>query len=545
MQARAAGPKTRSAAIDRLGAEKFDLLVIGGGITGAGIALDAATRGLSVALVEKNDFASGTSSKSSKLIHGGLRYLEHREFGLVHEATSERDRLRRIAPHLVTPVGFFWPHRFGGSRKAGVGLWIYDVMAAFRNVKRHDRIDGDRSLELAPALGRPMEGYLYYDSQTDDSRLVLAVIRAARKAGAVVCNHAEAIDVLDAGGRAAGAAVRDTIGGETFEVRAAGVVNATGVWADDVRLHESAEAEHKLRPSKGIHVVLSAKTLPLNAAVIFPTLDRKLIFAVPWLSSVIVGTTDTDYSGPVSSPSVTAEEVDNMLAALSKTFGRPFSPADLVGAYAGLRPLLSDPRWTTTRDLSRHHAIIEGPKGVITVTGGKLTTYRRMAEEVVDLVTKSRGQFVRGVTSSTKLGLTDLESARKRVAEKTAELDLDPEIATSLLRSYGDEARDVLDLCAGMELLDPIAEGLPYLLGEAVWAIRDEMAVSPSDLLERRVRVSLQDPLGGAANRNAITEIIKSETSRPATEIEAEFDSYLTALAAERGAGFVSTPLAS
>lgn len=529
------GPKSRGEALDRLSSRAFDLLVVGGGISGAGIALDAATRGLSVALIERGDFAQGTSSKSSKLIHGGLRYLEHREFGLMHESASERDLLRRIAPHLVTPIPFFWPRWSGGRGKAGVGLWIYDVLAGFRNVRRHERVDDERASRLVPGAKRTGGGYVYYDSQTDDSRLTLAVLRGARAAGAVVCNHLTGEQFLEVGGRVTGAAARDVPTGARVEIRAGDVVNATGVWADDLRLREAENGERLLRPSKGIHILLPARALPLRAACVIPAPDRGLLFAAPWRSSVIVGTTDTPYEGSLDTPAVSADEVAYMLEALSRSFDREFAPGDVAGSYAGLRPLLDDPARAETRDLSRRHAILRGPKGVVTITGGKLTTYRRMAEEVVDLVCRRQGRVRRCVTASIRLGITDVDAVRSAVRAEAAALGLPEEVADSLTRSYGDQASAVLSLGREMELLEPVADGLPYLMAEVVWGIREEMAMTVEDVLSRRTRLALEDPGGGLGRRELLSKLLSGEFRISPADVSAQIEQYRARLASERG----------
>lgn len=524
--------KSRVEAMERLSTIKFDLLVIGGGITGAGIALDASTRGLSVALVDQSDFASGTSSKSSKLIHGGLRYLEHREFGLMQEACSERDLLRGIAPHLVTPLPFLWASWAGAGRQAAAGLWVYDVLAAFRNVKRHKRVSAEKAAELVPGTRKSGGGFLFYDSQTDDTRLTLAVLRAAGKAGAVVCNYLRAENLLEVSGGVVGAHVRDEIGGQTFDIRAGDVVNATGVWADDLRVQEDPAAERRLRPSKGIHIVLPRSVLPMKVGALIPTKDRRLIFVLPWRSSTVVGTSDTEYEGSIENPTVTSEEVDYMLGALSYSFDREFKPDDVVGAYAGLRPLLSSAGTEKTRDLSRKHAVFRGPKGMVTITGGKLTTYRSMAEEAVDLLTRRRGRYVRSLTKSIRLGITNPEAVRRAVADQVEKLGLAPEVADSLVRSYGDDAPRVLKLAEEMELTAPVADGLPYLEAELVWGVRHEQAARVEDLLERRMRLSLEDPSGGLANRPRVGAIMGKELG---AEVEIQMADYEQKLSAERG----------
>ena len=532
----------RSRILQKLSEGPFDLLVVGGGITGAGIALDAATRGLSVALIERNDFASGTSSKSSKLVHGGLRYLEHREIGLMREAATERDLLRRVAPHLVTPVEFLWPRWAGANSKAGLGLWIYDVLAGFGGAGRHRRVAADEAGALAPFTRKPSEGYVYFDSQTDDVRLTLAVLQAAESAGAVVCNHISAEGFLEAMGSIAGCHVVDTLTGEPFDIIAGDTVNATGVWADELRTAESGGSDQRIQPSKGIHITIPRSKLPLQAALIMPAIERRLIFAIPWRSSVIVGTTDDEYGGPLDSASVTEDEVQYMVDSVNKNFDSQITANDVAGAYAGLRPLLSDPRWTETRDLSRRHAIFRGPKGLVTVTGGKLTTYRLMAEETVDLITRRRGSYPKCVTGSMRLGVTDIEPLRAALISTCHSLGLGPDVALSLTMSFGDRAVDVLELARhDLSLAEPVVDGLPYIKAEIVWAARMEQANTPEDLLARRTRIALEDRRAGVDARKFIQDTLVAAWGLEPETVKAGFDSYLQKTEAERGPAFRSS----
>lgn len=525
-----AAPKQRTAALDRLSATTFDLLVIGGGITGAGIALDAATRGLSVALIEKKDFASGTSSKSTKLVHGGLRYLEQREFGLMRENLHERDLLTRVAPNLVRPIPFLWPKWAGAGAKGGLGLWVYDLLAGVRNVGRHERANAHRAGELVPGTRKGGSGYIYYDCSTDDVRLTLAVLRAARLTGAVICNYLESTQLLESSGSIVGCIATDSMSNTQITIRASDVVSATGVWADDMRIAEDASAERRLRPSRGVHVLLSQRSLPLKAALIFPSTQRRLMFAIPWRSSVIVGTTDDEYEGSLDSPRVEPEDAEMLLASLSRAFEREFTTSDVVGAYAGLRPLLADATTAATRDLSRRHAIFRGPKGLVSVTGGKLTTFRKMAEEVVDLITRRKGRFVRCVTKSVRLGAPSVEALREEMGGLTVELDLGPDVIDSLIHAYGADAPRILLLAREEGLAGPVVEDLPYLQAEVAWGMRYEMAQTPEDILSRRLRLALEDPLGGISEETI--SLIETEAGR---RVATEIRQYEESLTNERG----------
>ncbi len=398
------GPRTpfeRESALVRLADEQFDLLVIGGGITGAGVALDAAARGLRTALVEKADFGSGTSSKSSKLIHGGLRYLQQKEFRLVYEALAERQRLLANAPHLVTPLPFLIPLfgtagalNSGLARLYAIALWQYDLTGGLRIGKRHRRISREEALALVPTLDteRLVAGFLYWDARADDARLALTVLRTAViNYGAVAANYSPvaAIRRRPDTGRACGATLQDG-----SDVRAHVVVNATGVWSDVVRgLDEGPSVAGWLRPAKGIHLTFPAHRLPVEVATVLPTPgDRRSIFVVPWGDFTYAGTTDTDYQGPLDDPQCTPADVDYVLAALNAAMTSPVTRADVVGTWAGLRPLVSAAKNQRTADLSRRHRVFVSDHGVVTVTGGKLTTYRRMAADTVDSVVRLLGR---------------------------------------------------------------------------------------------------------------------------------------------------------
>ncbi|HEY2999995.1 MAG TPA: glycerol-3-phosphate dehydrogenase/oxidase, partial [Acidimicrobiales bacterium] len=386
-----------------LGTGTYDVLVIGGGITGAGVALDAASRGLRTALVERDDFASGTSSKSSKLVHGGLRYLQNGDVRLVYEALHERQRLLRNAPHLVRVLPFLIPVFTGKegiipkqvARALGSAMWMYDLTGGLRIGKVHRRLSGDAARRHMPTLGdRLAWAYLYYDAQTDDARLTLTVARtAALDHGATVVNHAPVTGLVKAGDRVTGALV--DAGGTQVEVRARVLVNATGVWADDVRALDEDTHPHTIRPAKGIHITVPWHKVRNDIAAVVPVPgDRRSIFVVPWPgadgtiggegSVTYIGTTDTDYEGELDDPQCTADDVAYLIGAMNRSLSEPLDVADVVGTWAGLRPLVSDATSSRTADLSRRHRVTTSAGGLVTVTGGKLTTYREMAADAVD-----------------------------------------------------------------------------------------------------------------------------------------------------------------
>jgi glycerol-3-phosphate dehydrogenase len=509
----------RSDAVAALRAERFDVVVVGGGITGAGVALDAATRGYSVALVERADYASGTSSRSSKLVHGGLRYLQSFDLGLVREALLERQLMVRLAPHLVRPLPFVVA-AFDGDRpdrKVGMGLNLYDAMARGRRredgdwePERHRVIDGDEVVERLPALaGRaPTSGYLFYDCQTDDSRLVLTVLAEAERFGAVCANRIEVTDLLDENGRSRGVCVRDALSGETFQVRADNVVNATGVWADRLRpeeLHDEAEVP-RIRPSRGSHVTLAHETLPLTAGAIVPAGGGRAIFALPWLGSTLVGTTDNEYDADDLDHVRPAEDdVDYLLGAINAYFGVDVGRGDITGAYAGVRPLIAtgDPKKSV--DISRKAELYETSSGMITITGGKLTTWRRMAKMAVDRLVEREARTAPCRTHDVPLGQA-VDAARLPRVE-----GVPTEAYARLAGRYGHAAHDVLAVARESgELAQPIVPGGPAdLLAEAVYAARHEQAASVGDALLRRTRTALlaargaADPGGATARRVA------------------------------------------
>ena len=419
-------PFRRADSLRRLAEEDFDVLVIGGGITGAGVALDAASRGLRTALVEKGDFASGTSSKSSKMVHGGIRYLQQREFRLVYENLAERQRLLDNAPHLVTPLPFLIP-LFGRdgvvsktvARSYSSALWMYDLTGGLRIGERHREVDKDEALAHLPTLKTEhlVAGFLYFDARADDARLTLTLLRtAAIEYGSAVANYAPVTQLTTGGDGAASGAIVRPAGGEAEElrIRARVVVNATGVWADAVRALDEGADPHAIRPAKGVHVTVPAERLPCDIAAVIPVQkDQRSIFVVSWPGTdlVYLGTTDTDYSGPLDDPACTPEDVDYLLEAANNLTTSHLTRADVTGVWAGLRPLLARPTKghhvsERTADLSRRHTVRVSAHGVVTVTGGKLTTYRKMAQDTVDAVVTQLGESPRRrrcVTKSLRL----------------------------------------------------------------------------------------------------------------------------------------------
>jgi len=548
---------SRARAIEEIAGRHFEVVVIGGGVTGAGVALDAASRGYSVALLERGDYALGTSSRSSKMVHGGLRYLQNFDLGLVREALLERQLMVRLAPHLVYPTPFLVPAlgEERRDRKLGIGLNMYDVMATTRagrsrrdrraareepddyywSPDRHRTIDRDEVLDLVPALAPrdPKDAYLFYDCQTDDVRLVLTVLGEAERFGAVMLNGAEVTEVLSAGGEATGVAFVEAASGERMEVRADHVVNATGVFADQLRPEELLGEEDvpRIAPSRGTHVLIDQADLPMGkAACVLPAGEGRMIFSLPWYGRTLVGTTDNDFDGDTVHQRPGADDVAYLLDAVNAFFGTSLTDSDLVGAYAGVRPLIStgDPRKSV--DISRKAELYETSSGMLTITGGKLTTWRRMAKQTVDRLVEREGREAPCHTDEIPLGMEarpgDLE-APEGVGEEALE---------QLAFRYGHAARRVLEIArADPKLARPIVPGRPDLLAEAVLAARLEQARSVADVLLRRTRLGLlaATQLRDAASVRPVAEALGGELGWDAKRIDAEAEQWVSDAAAE------------
>ena len=541
----------RASALERLGRDRFDLLVVGGGITGCGVALDAAARGLAVALVEKDDLASGTSSRSSKLVHGGLRYLQQKEFALVYENLHERQRLLRNAPHLVELLPFLIPvfGRGGVANKAyaktiATALWLYDLTGGWRVGKLHRRISKAEALGHLPTLRTDnlVDAFLYYDARTDDARLTLTLARtAAIDHGACVVNHARVASLTrDDEGRVDGAELAGE-GCDGLRVRARCVVNATGVWADDVHRMDqpqgAAGPPRTIRPAKGIHVTVPASALPCDVAAVVTAQDKRSIFVVPWRVGdsgpplTYLGTTDTDYDGPLEDPRCTAEDVAYVLDTVNRWVSRPLTPEDVVGTWAGLRPLLTgNDLAEKTKDLSRRHRVSTSASGVVTIGGGKLTTYRKMAQDTVDVVIARLGTSRRCPTKRLPLrGAPGLDEAGR------ARLGLPPDVAAHLAARYGTEARVVAALVASDPSLGrPIVAGLPDLRAEVVHAARHEMATTVDDVLARRTRLRLHARDASAAAAADVAALLAPELGWDPAEAARQAQVYRDSVELER-----------
>jgi len=543
------GPQYRRDALRRLADTEFDVLVVGGGIVGAGAALDAVSRGLSVALVEARDWAAGTSSRSSKLIHGGLRYLEQRDFGLVREALRERSLLlTRLAPHLVRPVRFLYPlrHRVWERCYVGAGVTLYDTLGGTlggalgggRVMPRHRQLTRGGALREAPGLrADALVGAIqYYDAQVDDARYTMMVARTAAHYGACVLTRAEATGFLREGERVTGAAVLDAESGAEIPVRARRVVNATGVWTDGAGRMAQTRTPFSVRASKGVHLLVRRDRIPLHTGLITRT-DKSVLFVIPWGRHWIIGTTDTPWDhGPDEAAADTAD-VDYLLDQVNTLLRVPLERQEVVGVYAGLRPLLSGDGGDTTR-LSREHTVAEPVPGLVVVTGGKFTTYRVMAQDAIDTAAAGLDTAVpASVTARLPIlgavGSEVLWNERHRLA---AESGLHVARVEHLLQRYGACATDLLSLIArDAGLGEPVPGAPDYLRAEAVYAVTHEGALHLEDVLSRRTRITIEEQDGGVAAASHVAELMAPVLGWDAAQVPAEVDAYVRQVRAERG----------
>jgi glycerol-3-phosphate dehydrogenase len=536
--------RDRAAVLDRLGGAEFDVLVIGGGITGVGTALDAASRGLRVALVEARDLASGTSSRSSKLIHGGLRYLEQFDFKLVWEALRERDLLvSKLAPHLVKPVSFLYPlHRKVLERPyVGAGLVLYDAMEGTkRPVPHHRHLTVRGALRLAPGV-KPAGlagALLYYDAQTDDARYTVTVARTAAAHGALIANRVSARELLrDDGpeGRVVGARVQDEESGRELEVRAKRVVLCAGVWTDLVHELGGIQAGYKVRMSKGVHLVVPYEAIRSDTGIILRT-EKSVLFIIPWGQRWIVGTTDTDWTGDRAEPTATSEDIDYILEHANRILARPLTRADVIGVYAGLRPLIAADDSKPTTKLSREHVVDTPVPGLASIAGGKFTTYRLMARDVVDAAVADYERWVpASVTDQLPLLGADGLAAAAAEAERLAEdYGVPREAVEHLLDRYGTLTEEVLELTRDdPALARPLADGHPYLGAEVAYAVTHEGALHVEDVLVRRVRLFIETGARGAEAVGPVTGIMGGLLGWDAARRAAETERYLELLEAD------------
>jgi glycerol-3-phosphate dehydrogenase len=529
-------PGARSAALAAAPTTAFDVVVVGGGVTGAGVALDAASRGLSVLLVEAGDLAAGTSSRSGKTVHGGLRYLEQLNFSLVAEALHERDLMvRTLAPHLVAPEPFLFPFTRHWERPyVGAGVLLYDLMAAAGRtgggLPRHRHLSRRGALREAPGLaGETITGAVqYYDGRMDDARHTLAVARTAAAHCALILTHTRVTGVVCEGGRVAGVTAEDTLTGSRFEVTASVVVNAAGVWAADVQAM-AGRPGFAVRPAKGVHLVVERDAFDSRTGILARAEDSVIILR-RWFGHWLLGTTDTAYTGDRRAPTVEAADVDYLLRNINRYLSRPLTRADVVGAFAGLRPLLAPLARdaATTSALSRDHTVVTEPAGMVTVVGGKYTTYRRMALDAVDAVGRVLGRpLPPSPTARLPLvGAAGWQAVANRAPLLAAEHGVAEEHVRRMLHRYGDEVPAVLaPVRAEPKLGRPFPEAPGYLPAEFVYAVTHEGACTLADVLTRRTRPAIEQADGGTAAAPAVAALVAPllgwDPARQAQEVAA------------------------
>ncbi|RKT57549.1 glycerol-3-phosphate dehydrogenase/oxidase [Saccharothrix australiensis] len=532
------GPSEREEAWARLESETFDLVIIGGGVVGVGAALDAATRGLRVALVEARDLASGTSSRSSKLFHGGLRYLEQLEFGLVREALRERElMLTRIAPHLVKPVSFLYPltHRIWERPYTAAGLLMYDTMGGARSVPGQKHLTRAGALRMVPALKRNalVGGIRYYDAQADDARHTMMVGRTAAHYGAVVRTSTQVVGFLREADRVSGVRVRDVEDGRETDVRAHAVINATGVWTDELQRLSGSRGRFRVRASKGVHVVVPRDRIVSESGLILRT-EKSVLFVIPWRNHWIVGTTDTDWNLDLAHPAATRHDIDYILDHVNKVLATPLTHDDIEGVYAGLRPLLAGESESTSK-LSREHAVARVSPGLVAIAGGKYTTYRVMGADAVDAASVDLpGRIQASITDKVPLIGADGYHALVNQADQLASrYGLHPYRVRHLLDRYGSLVHEVL-ATADPELLRPVPDAPDYLQVEIVYAASHEGALHLDDVLTRRTRISIEYPHRGTACARPVAELMARVHGWDESRIAHEISVYTARVDAER-----------
>ncbi|MBA4608346.1 glycerol-3-phosphate dehydrogenase/oxidase [Aeromicrobium sp. Marseille-Q0843] len=544
----ALSPQHRQEALDALASEHLDILVIGGGVVGGGAALDAATRGLSVGLVEARDFASGTSSRSSKLVHGGLRYLEMLDFRLVAEALGERSLLiDKLAPHLVKPVPFLYPltHRVWERFYAGSGVALYDSMALLsgrsRGVPRHRHLTRTGARRIMPGLRKDaLVGALhYYDGQVDDARHTMFLSRTAAAYGAHVASRTRVIDLVREADRVVGARVKDLESGREIEIRARQVVNATGVWTDETQSFAAERGQFNVRASKGIHLVVPRDRIRGESGLILRT-EKSVLFVIPWGRHWIIGTTDTDWSLSKDHPAASAKDIAYLLEEVNKVLVEPLLAEDVEGVYAGLRPLLAGEDEATSK-LSREHAVSTSVKGLVVIAGGKYTTYRVMAKDAIDAAVQQMGTLLdrrvpECVTDDIPLlgadGYSALWNQRQALA---AQHGLGVGRVEHLLNRFGTLATEVLDLIADRpDLAEPLTGADDYLRAEVVYGVTHEGARHLDDILARRTRISIETFHRGTECASEAAELMAEVLDWSDAQREREVDHYLKRVDAER-----------
>jgi len=555
--------RTRQENLERLTTETFDYIVVGGGITGAGIARDAAMRGRKVALVEREDFASGTSSRSSKLIHGGVRYLETYEFGLVFEASNERRRLRRIAPNMVLPLPFILPIYRGaknGFLKIMAGMWLYDILALFRNIQHHRMLLPNDVLKIFPSLRRDgLTGAArYYDCSVDDARLTLVTLLSAHRHGAVIVNYTTVTGLVKEGGKTRGVIAKDEINGRELIVRGHAVISALGPWTDSILRMDDPDARPIMRPTKGVHFLVPRSRLGSDHALgYFSPRDGRLMFLIPWGDFSIIGTTDTDYKGNLSAVYADGDDVDYILDAINAQFpGVNLTRDDIISTYAGVRPLVSEPgAHMTESQVSREHRIWQTPSGLLCIAGGKLTTYRSMAKQLVDVAErKLHRETGKPIAPDPHTDRESLFGTGEPGLQAGLETDalamignrLPAPVVHHLVRAYGPAYRSVVALLdEDASWASSLVLGLPYIWAEVVHAVRSEMALTVTDVLARRLHILTEDREQGLGCVQDVAALMAAELGWNAEERERQIAAYRQEVERTRAYRGVQSPVSA
>ncbi len=534
----------RDEAIDALATEEFDILVIGGGVTGAGAVLDAASRGLKVALVEARDIASGTSSRSSKLIHGGLRYLEQYDFKLVREALHERELMvSSLSPHLVKPVGFLYPlhEKLKDRTYVGAGLALYDVLRGFqRALPWHKHMSQRKIKEIAPSLRQDLitGAIKYYDAQVDDARHTMSIIRTARRHGAVIATHVEVDELVRNGKRVTGVLATDTVTGKKIKISSKATIMCAGIWSDELHANFGITPGYSVTMSKGVHIVVPGDAIQSNTGIILKT-AVSVLFLIPWGDKWIVGTTDTPYEGDRANPHATSEDVQYILDQANRVLEPKLTQEQIIGVYAGLRPLVSNAAGSSTTKLSREHTVDRSAPGFISIAGGKYTTYRVMGKDAVDLaVLDLRRVVAESCTEKLPLVGADGYFALQQQASMIAtQYSISEATVNHLLNRYGSLISELLEIISenkkSAQLLDST---LPYLKAEIIYAASHEGAMSVDDVISRRTRLAFEAPDGARDLVNDVADLIAPVLGWSAKDKKASIAAYLEQVSNEEAA---------
>ncbi len=528
-------PEQRAEDLSRLAKEHFDVLVIGGGINGVGVALDAVTRGLTVALVEGNDFASGTSSRSSKLIHGGLRYLEQYDFKLVREALHERELLvSSLAPHLVKPVAFLYPlHEKVKERTyVGAGLALYDALRGFkRALPGHKHLSQKTISEIAPSLRTDVVtgAIRYFDAQVDDARHTMMIARTAKRHGAAIITHAKVDSLIKKGKRVTGAVVADLDSKKKINVKASTVIMCAGVWSDQLHKSFGIEPGYEVKMSKGVHITLPGNAIKADEGIIIKT-AVSVLFIIPWKDQWMIGTTDTEYLGDPNEPLADRSDVQYIIEQANRVLSPRISTEQVIGVFAGLRPLVANKKDVDTTKLSREHTVDRPVPGFVSLAGGKYTTYRVMAKDAVDMATNDITKLTNeSVTSKLPIiGADGYWALTQQVDALAARYNLKSETIVHLLNRYGSDISDLLELISeDRKLATPVSRDLPYLKAEIVYSVISEGAQTVADVMERRTRIWFEAPNFGLDLAQSIADLIAPHLKWKAPQKKASIAEYV------------------